>query len=87
MDMHLENCITPPTGRSPIRDPLTKVFQYEYALYTVVADLFESVRCKSMCVDTLKLYFRELGHKPDRTDRLYGDGIGDADQTQKYKWL
>ncbi|MCR5332060.1 MAG: hypothetical protein K6E62_12890 [Lachnospiraceae bacterium] len=48
------------------RNPLTRVFQYEYALYLTVADLFEAVRCRSMCVDSLKLYFLELGHKKEQ---------------------
>ncbi len=39
---------------------MTKVFQYEYALYLVVSRLFHSVRCASMCIESLKLYFREL---------------------------
>lgn len=42
------------------RNPLTKVFQYEYGLYSAVADLFDHVECKSMCVDSLKMYFKEL---------------------------
>ncbi len=45
------------------KNPLTRVLQYEYALYLTVANLFESVRCKSMCVDSMKLYFMELGHR------------------------
>ncbi len=47
------------------RNPLTKAFQYEYALYLTVAGLFGSVRCRSMCADRLKLYFTELGEKKD----------------------
>ncbi|MCR5107697.1 MAG: hypothetical protein K6B28_05995 [Lachnospiraceae bacterium] len=50
------------------KNPLTRAFQYEYALYLTVAALFESVRCKSMCVESLKLYFMELGHKKDNTE-------------------
>lgn len=45
------------------KNPLTKVFQYEYALYTTVSRLFASVRCRSRCVDSLELYFKELPHK------------------------
>ncbi len=47
------------------KNPLTGVFQYEYALYLAVADLFESVRCRSMCVDSMKLYFLELGNRKE----------------------
>lgn len=42
------------------KNPLTNVFQYEYAFYLVVTDLFQSVKCRSMCVGSLMLYFREL---------------------------
>ena len=49
------------------RNPLARTFQYEYALYLAVADLFETVRCRSMCPDRLRLYFMELGHKKENT--------------------
>ena len=42
------------------RNPLTKVYQYEYALYETVSELFASVRCRSLCVNSLNLYFKEL---------------------------
>ena len=38
------------------KNPMTKVFQYEYALYLAVSALFQSVRCKSMCIGSLMLY-------------------------------
>lgn len=52
------------------RNPLTNVYQYEYALYRVVADLFSSVSCKSLCVESLRLYFTEL---PVRTEQMNGE--------------
>ena len=42
------------------RNPLTKVFQYEYAMYALVSELFAHTECRSMCVDRLRLYFQEL---------------------------
>ncbi len=42
------------------RNPLTKVFQYEYAMYSLVSELFAHTECRSMCVESLKLYFQEL---------------------------
>lgn len=51
------------------KNPLTNVFQYEYALYRVVADLFSSVSCKSLCVESLRLYFTEL---PRRSEQMNG---------------
>ncbi len=45
------------------KNPLTRTFQYEYALYLTVSDLFASVCCRSMCIDSLRLYFSELPSK------------------------
>ncbi len=45
------------------RNPLTKLFQYEYALYETVSELFGVVKCDSRGIDTLKLYFKELPEK------------------------
>ena len=42
------------------KNPLTKTYQYEYALYKTVADMFDSVVVKSRLIDSLKLYFAEL---------------------------
>ncbi|SCX93595.1 hypothetical protein SAMN02910292_00528 [Lachnospiraceae bacterium XBB2008] len=47
------------------KNPLTNVFQYEYALYFVVSSLFKSVKCKSRAIDSLSMYFKELPHKPE----------------------
>ncbi len=64
------------------KNPLTRTFQYEYALYLTVAALFESVRCKSMCVESLKLYFMELGHKKDNTENDK-DQVNESDSKSK----
>lgn len=45
------------------KNPLTKAFQYEYALFKAVSNLFCSVTTNSMCLESLKLYFSELPHK------------------------
>ena len=42
------------------KNPMTNIYQYEYALYTVVSELFQTVRCKSLCPGSLMLYFKEL---------------------------
>jgi hypothetical protein len=42
------------------RNPLTKAFQYEYALYEVVSGLFGRVECRSMNIENLRMYFLEL---------------------------
>ena len=46
-------------------NPLSGTFRCEYALYKTVSELFESVRCRSMCIASLKLYFSEL---PERKE-------------------
>ncbi len=50
------------------KNPLTKTFQNEYALFKAVSNLFESVRCKSRCIETLKMYFLELPHQKTECD-------------------
>ncbi len=53
------------------KNPLTKTYQYEYALFTAVSDLFDHVECRSMCIDSLRMYFRELpvkGKDEDATE-------------------
>ena len=65
------------------RNPLTGIFQYEYALYLAVADLFESVRCKSMCLESLKLYFCELGHKKGSAENDGNSGGSDDEMKSK----
>ncbi|MCR4788773.1 MAG: hypothetical protein K5888_09305 [Lachnospiraceae bacterium] len=50
------------------KNPLTKTFQNEYALYKAVSNLFGSVRCKSRCIETLRMYFLELPHQKDGSD-------------------
>ncbi len=42
------------------KNPLTKAFQQEYALYESLTKLFERVECRSMCIETFRMYFREL---------------------------
>ncbi len=42
------------------RNPLTKIFQYEYGLYAAMTELFDHVECKSMCIESLRMYFKEM---------------------------
>ncbi len=46
-------------------NPLTKTFQYEYALVRAVSELFATVKEKSLCLETLRLYFLELPREAD----------------------
>ncbi len=67
-------------------NPLTRAYQYEYALYLAVSDLFESVRCRSMCVESLLLYFRELPHRKDHhgdSEMSAEKGTGNTKKTQE----
>ncbi len=49
------------------KHPLTRTFQYEYALFRTVKDLFASVHCNSMCTDKLRMYFLDLPGKAEST--------------------
>ena len=43
------------------KNPMTRQFQYEYALYKVVSEMFKAVNCRSSrWIDTLELYFKVL---------------------------
>ena len=42
------------------KNPMTKYFQYEYALYMMVSDFFHKVHCDSLVLKTLELYYKEL---------------------------
>ena len=42
------------------KNPLTKTYQYEYALLCETSKLFRKTVCRSQCIDMLKLYFNEL---------------------------
>ena len=42
------------------KSPLTRAYQYEYALYKVISDLFWSVKPRSRSIGSLKMYFRDL---------------------------
>ena len=47
------------------KNPLSKTYQYEYALYLAVSELFGSVRPMSLSLESLKLYFYELHASKD----------------------
>lgn len=66
---------------STYKNPLTKIFQYEYALYTTISRLFTSVRCRSRCVNSLELYFRELPHKAK--SNINSEGQKEKDNEKK----
>ncbi|MCR5156660.1 MAG: hypothetical protein K6C96_08255 [Butyrivibrio sp.] len=55
------------------KNPLTGQFQYEYALFLAVSDLFSSVSCQSMCIESLKLYFLELPAKAQKAETENGE--------------
>ncbi len=67
-------------GRS-YKNPLTNVYQYEYALFLAVSGLFKSVRCRSMCIGSLKLYFSELNK--DEKEKKDQDPMEPVKGTQK----
>ena len=42
------------------KNPLSKVYQYEYAVYVILSSYFRSVKCNSNTIKTLKMYYSEL---------------------------
>ncbi len=65
------------------RNPLTKTFQYEYALYQVISGLFKSVECTSKCIETLKLYFAELARGANDSGSTTDDSTGSSAAKRK----
>ncbi|MBR5377085.1 MAG: hypothetical protein IK139_07375 [Lachnospiraceae bacterium] len=74
------------------RNPLTKTYCYEYALYRAVSELFASVVCESRLIDSLNLYFAELpdgsetdgnGQKASGKTRTKADYIKEAGELVK----
>lgn len=49
------------------RNPMTRIYQHEYALFLAVSELFASVRRKSLCLESLKLYFSEMPHFQEKS--------------------
>ncbi|MBR6159594.1 MAG: hypothetical protein IKQ40_04765 [Lachnospiraceae bacterium] len=49
-------------------NPKARRYQYEFALYEAVSSLFGSVRCRSMSMESLKLYFSELPEAKENSE-------------------
>ena len=60
------------SGTCDGRNPLRKRFQYEYALYMLISEMFHSVRNRSRSIESLRLYYMDLpdkgGKKPRNTE-------------------
>ena len=66
------------------RNPLAKVFRYEYAVYLLLCKWFGSTVCRSMCIESLSLYFKELGRRPEKAcDRYNPENSGKKRTTQE----
>ena len=48
-------------------NPLTRQYQYEYAMYKIVSEMFAGVECRSLVIDQLRLYYADLV-KESRSD-------------------
>ncbi len=47
--------------KSDYKNPMSKIFQHEYALYLLMSDLFHEVQCSSgFALETLRLYYMDL---------------------------
>ncbi|MCR5848251.1 MAG: hypothetical protein K6G75_09060 [Lachnospiraceae bacterium] len=42
------------------RNPLTEVYQMEYAIYMLLTSEFKKVECNSLLLETLRLYYADL---------------------------
>ena len=42
------------------KNPMSRIYQTEYAMYLAISELFYAVRCSSKALTTLKLYFADL---------------------------
>ena len=42
------------------KNPLTKIYQYEYAVYTLLTGYFKSTECNSRAIESLRIYYSEL---------------------------
>ena len=56
------------------KNPMTNIYRYEYALYTVMSKLFQTVRCKSFCPGSLMFYFKELPRGVKEEEGTYDTG-------------
>ncbi|MCR4655134.1 MAG: hypothetical protein K5770_02725 [Lachnospiraceae bacterium] len=63
-------------------NPMTKTFQFEYALVKAVSGLFSSVRYRSMCIDRLNLYFKELPRSREQAGEK-AEGYSDSIRRRK----
>ena len=57
-----------------VKDPHAKTYQYEYAMFLAVSELFACVSYKSRVIETLKLYYFELPVRGDGSGRLSVNG-------------
>ena len=69
--------------RISYRNPLTKTYQYEYAMLLVIDRLFRSTSSRSMCIETLRLYYSELVKTNDNGNLSYTRQIEMEDECEK----
>ena len=61
---------------------LARTYQYEYALYEAIADLFEKVDCRSY-IEPLRLYFAELPNAKKGSEAGADNMTGRKNKTTK----
>jgi len=42
------------------KNPFSKIYQYEYAIYLILSSYFKSTTCESRAIETLRLYYADL---------------------------
>ncbi|MCR5747857.1 MAG: hypothetical protein K6G03_09120 [Lachnospiraceae bacterium] len=65
------------------RNPLTKIYQYEYAMLSVLNGYFKSTSSKSLCMETLRLYYAELVKTNDNGNPSYVKQLDMEDECEK----
>ena len=56
--------------KNTYKNPMSNVYQYEYALYMLVSNLFEKIISSSRVITTLRLYYAELVKESKETGHL-----------------
>ena len=53
------------------KNPMSKIFCYEYALYMLLGDRFAGISCKSLAVDSLRMHYADLVKEKKKKNNPY----------------
>ena len=66
------------------KNPLTKLYQQEYALYIAMCSRFRNTRCRSVAIQTLALYYAELVKENKDTGHITYKAQDELDDEMDY---